>query len=44
MDHYLTLLTNLNVRDGYRSIVVPNSALVDLIIEGLIKAGLEPEG
>ena len=37
-------LHNLKVRDDYRSIFVPNSALADPIIEGLVKAGWEPEG
>jgi len=44
MDQYITLRPNLKVRDDYRSIFVPNSALADPIIEGLVKAGWEPEG
>ncbi len=43
LDRYLTLRPNLKVREDYRSIFVPNSALADPIIEGLIKAGWEPE-
>jgi hypothetical protein len=34
---------NLKTRNNYRSIFVPNSSLADIIIEGLIKAGWEPE-
>jgi hypothetical protein len=37
------LRPNLKARDDYRRIFVPNSALADPIIEGLVKAGLEPE-
>jgi adenylate cyclase len=44
LDRYLTLRPDLKVRDDYRRIFVPNSALADLIIEGLVKAGWEPEG
>ena len=44
LDSYLTLRPNLKVRDDYRRIFVPNSALADTIIEGLLKAGWEPEG
>jgi len=44
LDRYLTLRPNLKVRDDYRRIFVPNSALADPIIEGLVKAGWEPEG
>ena len=43
LDRYLTLRPNLKVRDDYRRIFVPNSALVDPIIEGLVKAGWKPE-
>jgi adenylate cyclase len=43
LDQYITLRPNLKVRDDYRSIFVPNSALADPIIEGLVKAGWEPE-
>ena len=44
LDRYLTLRPNLKVRDDYRRIFVPNSALANPIIEGLVKAGWEPEG
>ena len=44
LDRYLTLRPNLKVRDDYRRIFIPNSALADPIIEGLVKAGWEPEG
>jgi len=43
LDRYLTLRPDLKVRDDYRRIFVPNSALVDPIIEGLVKAGWKPE-
>jgi len=43
LDRYLSLRPNLKVRDDYRRIFVPNSALADPIIEGLVKAGWEPE-
>ena len=43
LDRYLTLRPNLKKRDDYRSIFVPNSTLADPIIEGLIKAGWQPE-
>jgi len=43
LDRYLTLRPNLKVRDDYRRIFVPNSALADPIIEGLVKAGWNPE-
>ena len=44
LDRYLALRLNLKTRDDYRRIFIPNSALADPIIEGLIKAGWEPEG
>jgi len=40
---YLALRPNLKTRDDYRRIFVPNSALADPIIEGLVKAGWEPD-
>ena len=43
LDRYLTLRPNLKTRDHYRRIFIPNSALADPIIEGLVKAGWEPE-
>ena len=42
LDRYLELRPNLKVRDDYRQIFVPNSAVADIIIEGLIKAGWDP--
>ena len=44
LDDYLTLRPNLKTRDDFKKIFVPNSALGDILIEGLIKAGWEPEG
>ena len=43
LDRYLELRPNLKVRDDYRKIFVPNSAVADIIIEGLIKAGWAPK-
>ena len=43
LERYFTLRPNLKARDDYRRIFVPNSALADPIIEGLVKAGWEPE-
>jgi adenylate cyclase len=43
LDNYLALRPNLKTRDGYRQIFVPNSALADPIIKGMVKAGWEPE-
>jgi len=40
---YLKLRPNLKTQDDYRRIFVPKSMLADPIIEGLIKAGWEPE-
>jgi len=39
----LALRPNLKTRDDYRRIFVPNSALADPIIEGLVKAGWETD-
>ncbi len=44
LDDYLVLRPNLKTREDYKKIFVPNSALADILIEGLIKAGWEPEG
>jgi len=44
LDDYLTLRPNLKTREDFKKIFVPNSALADILIEGLIKAGWEPEG
>ena len=43
LDRYLTLRPNLKTGNDYRRIFIPNSALADPIIEGLVKAGWEPE-
>ena len=43
LDRYFTLRPNLKTREDYRNIFIPNSTLADPIIEGLIKAGWEPE-
>ena len=43
LDRYLTLRPNLKTRDDYRRIFIPNSTLADPIIEGLVKAGWQPE-
>jgi len=43
LDRYLALRPNLKTRDDYRRIFVPNSALADPIIEGLVKAGWETD-
>jgi adenylate cyclase len=43
LDRYLALRPNLKTRDDYRSIFVPNSALANPIIEGLVKAGWETD-
>jgi len=44
LDDYLALRPNLKTREDFKKIFVPNSALADILIEGLIKAGWEPEG
>jgi len=44
LDDYLTLRPNLKTREDFKKIFVPKSALADILIEGLIKAGWEPEG
>ena len=44
LDDYLALRPNLKTREDFKKIFVPNSALGDILIEGLIKAGWEPEG
>ncbi len=43
LERYLELRPNLKTRDDYRRIFVPNSALADPIIEGLVKAGWETD-
>ena len=44
LDDYLALRPNLKTREDFKKIFVPKSALADILIEGLIKAGWEPEG
>ena len=43
LDEYLKLRPNLKTRADYKKIFVPNSSLADILIEGLVKAGWEPE-
>ena len=43
LDDYLKLRPNLKSKDDYKKIFVPNSSLADILIEGLVKAGWEPE-
>ena len=43
LDHYLALRPNLKTREDFKKIFVPNSTLADIVLEGLIKAGWEPE-
>jgi TolB-like protein/class 3 adenylate cyclase len=43
LDEYLELRPNLKTREDYKKIFVPNSSLADILIEGLVKAGWEPE-
>ena len=43
LDEYLELRPNLKTREDFKKIFVPNSSLADILIEGLIKAGWEPE-
>ena len=43
LDEYLELRPNLKTREDFKKIFVPNSALADTLIEGLIKAGWRPE-
>jgi len=43
LERYLALRPNLKTRDDYHRIFIPNSTLADPIIEGLVKAGWEPE-
>ncbi|MBP50365.1 MAG: hypothetical protein CL396_09835 [Acidiferrobacteraceae bacterium] len=44
LDEYLELRPNLKTREDYKKIFVPNSSLANILIEGLVKAGWEPEG
>ena len=43
LNEYLKLRPNLKKREDYKKIFVCNSSLADIIIEGLVKAGWEPE-
>ena len=43
LDDYLKLRPNLKTKEDYKNIFVPNSSLTDVLIEGLVKAGWEPE-
>ena len=43
LDTYLALRPNLKTREDYRNSFITNSVLADTIIEGLIKAGWNPE-
>ena len=43
LSEYLALRPNLKKRSDYKKIFVPNSTLADTLIEGLVKAGWEPE-
>ena len=43
LDDYLKLRPNLKTKDDYKKIFVPNSSLANILIEGLVKAGWEPE-
>ena len=44
LDEYLELRPNLKTREDYKRIFVPNFSLADILIEGLVKAGWEPQG
>ena len=43
LEEYLALRPNLRKKSDCKKIFVPNSTLGDILIEGLIKAGWEPE-
>ena len=43
LNEYLELRPNLKKREDYKKIFVPNSSLADILIEGLVRAGWEPE-
>jgi adenylate cyclase len=43
LNEYLKVRPNLKKREDYKKIFVPNSSLADILIEGLVKAGWEPE-
>ena len=40
---YLALRPNLKKKSDYKKIFVPNSTLADILIEGLVRAGWQPE-
>ena len=42
LNEYLELRPNLKTKDDYKKIFVPNSSLADILIEGLCRAGWEP--
>jgi len=44
LKRYLKLRPNLKTKDDFRRIFVPKSMLADPIIDGLVKAGWEPDG
>ena len=43
LNEYLELRPNLKTKDDYKKIFVPNSSLADILIDGLCRAGWEPE-
>ena len=43
LDEYLALRPNLKKKSDYKKIFVPNSTLADILIDGLVKAGWQPE-
>ena len=43
LNDYLKHRPNLKKREDYKNIFVPNSSLADILIEGFIKAGWQPE-
>ncbi len=42
LEEYLSLRPNLKTKEDYKRIFVPNSSLADILIEGLCRAGWEP--
>ena len=42
LNEYLELRPNLKTKDDYKRIFVHNSSLADILIEGLCRAGWEP--
>ena len=43
LDQYLKASPNLKTREDYKTLFIPNTNLVEKMIEGLIKAGWEPK-